>query len=149
MKFETDWQKEWEVLRAERDVARRQWRSAADGLAARARDPFGLRSLVQDHPVAATGIGAALGAVFVKLFLGRKGARKGGAPRGDGVSGPDADGRPPPRWSTVLREVALSIAVPWLIRTLREKFGFDIEPAVAPEPDRPQPAAAKEETERV
>jgi hypothetical protein len=37
----------------------------------------------------------------------------------------------------------VSLAVPWLLRTLKAKFGWDLDPAPAPAPGRPQPAAAE------
>jgi len=114
---ERQWRAEWEVLRADRDRARRAWRSAADGLAARARDPLGVGRLVRDHPVAAGGVGAAVAALLARSFL--RGAR---APR----DGADAPASP---WSTILRDAALSVGVPWLVRYVKDKFGWDLAPA--------------------
>ncbi len=136
MTRESEWRREWEVLRAERRLARGRWRSASDGLAARARDPLGLGTLVQDHPIVATGIGAAAGALLVKLFLGGAGARRDDAPPRDGA------GRPQSVLSAVLRDAALGIAVPWLLRTLKEKVGWDLSPDPAPGTDPPCPQAA-------
>ena len=123
MTREGEWRKEWEVLRAERALARRRWRSAADGLSARARDPLGLGRLVHDHPVAATGIGAAAGALLMRLFAG------GGRARGDGESRDDGPARQSPSWPAALRDAALDVAVPWLLRALKG----DPDPAQEPE----------------
>jgi hypothetical protein len=43
---EAEWRREWEVLRAERALARREWRSATDGLSAWSCDPFGIGGLL-------------------------------------------------------------------------------------------------------
>jgi hypothetical protein len=133
---ETEWRAEWEVLRAERELARRRWRSAADGLAVRANDPLGLRRLVDAHPVAATGIGAAAGALLTKWFLG--GAR---APR----AGRTANGgghRPASVWSSLLRDAAVSLVVPWLLRMAKAKFGWDLQPVAMKGHDDAAPEAA-------
>jgi hypothetical protein len=134
---ETEWSEEWEVLRAERADARLRWRGAADGLAAQARDPLGLGSLVRDHPVAAAGFGAAAGSLLVKLLLGRAKATRDRPARGDETA------RPAPAWSTVLLDAALKVAVPWLVRTLQDKFGWDLGAGAAREPDRPHTADAE------
>jgi hypothetical protein len=123
---ETQWQEEWKGLRAERDLARRRWRSAADELAVRARDPLGLGRLVRDHPVASTGIGAAAGALLARLFLG------GARPSRDAASKNGDGDRAAPVWSTLLREAALSVALPWLLRMLKEKLGWDLGGLAAP-----------------
>lgn len=117
MSSERRWRAEWEVLRAERDRARRRWRIAADGLAARARDPLGVGRLVRDHPVAAGGVGAAVAALLARSFL--RGAR---AQRDDAAA-------PASAWTTILRDAALSIGVPWLLRYVKDKFGWDLAPA--------------------
>ena len=136
MSFEAEWRKEWEVLRAERALARRRWRSAADELAERAHDPFGLGKLIKDHPVAAAGIGAAAGALLVKLFLGRSGKSRDGASQRSGASHDDDTAERPAAnvWSTILRDAALRIAVPWIIDWVKEKFGADLAPNAAPGP---------------
>ncbi|MCE9638115.1 MAG: hypothetical protein K8T90_20630 [Planctomycetes bacterium] len=131
MKYETDWKREWETLRAEREVARRKWRRAADGLTEHARDPLGLGKMIHDNPVASTGVGAIVGAMLVKMFIARKSESR---------SGTQNRGSPPPAqsmWSTIIREAALSVAVPWLMRMMKEKFGWDLDPAAphAPAPD--------------
>lgn len=133
MTRETEWREEWEILRAERDLARRRLRGAADGLAARAKDPLGLRTFVREHPVAATGIGAAAGALLVKMLLGGARPPRDDEPHGNGAA-------PPARaWSAVLRDAALGIAVPWLLRVLKERVGRALDPDPAPDPDRPRP----------
>ena len=129
MTSEIEWRKEWELLRADRARARRQWRSAADGLAAKAHDPLGLNRLIQGHPIAATGIGAAAGAILAKLFLGRKRARQGDARAGSGSV-----------WSAMLRDAAISVALPWLVRMVKDKFGWDLAPGAVPESDEGEPA---------
>jgi hypothetical protein len=116
---EEEWRLEFEALRAERAVARRKWRGAADGLAERARDPLGLRGLVKAHPIAATGIGAAVGALLVKMLFGRR-------------KDPDVNGQPPSALSAVLRNAVVGVAVPWLLRTVKEKFGWGAGEAEAP-----------------
>lgn len=130
MKIESDWQAEWESLRAEREIARRKWRLAADGLMERAQDPLGLGRVVRDNPLASTGVGAVVGALLVKMFVAKRAAgTPGHAARNGAAHGPSL-------WSTVLRDAALSVAVPWLMRTLKDKFGWDLDPAVPPAPDR-------------
>jgi hypothetical protein len=111
---ESRWREEWEVLRAERALARRRWSEAADGIAERARVPLGIVRLIRDHPVAAAGIGAAAGAILVKLLR---------PPVHGGTDGPPDGGeptRPAPAWSTALRDAALGIAVPWILRMLEK-----------------------------
>jgi hypothetical protein len=135
---ETEWREEWAVLRAERERARRRWRSAADGLAEQARDPLGLGRLVRGHPVAAAGLGAAAGALLVKLLLGGAKSARDRRARGDHAARP--------AWSKVLLDAALGVAMPWLLRTLKDKFGWDLEPGAAPEPDRPHSEDAKSGT---
>jgi hypothetical protein len=120
--IEASWQKEWGVLRAERVLARRRWRSAADGLAARARDPLGLRRLVHDHPIAAGGIGAAAVALVLKLLFGGRKAPS------DSAQGPGDAARPAIPWKTLLLDAATSIAGPWLLRLLKQMPGGDPEP---------------------
>jgi hypothetical protein len=121
---ESEWREEWAILRAERDLARRRWRSAADGLAARARDPLGLGDLVRAHPVVAGGIGAAAVALLVQHLAGRP------HPRGDDKSPSSGAGRPGATWTGVLRDAVLSVGVPWLLRTLKTRFGWDAAAAV-------------------
>lgn len=152
MSYEAEWRKEWEVLRAERAVARRRWRSAADELTERAHDPFGLRKLIADHPVVATGIGAAAGALLVKLLFGRSGKSRDGSSQRNGAPHDDDDTAKGPAanvWSTILRDAALRIAVPWLLNWVREKFGQDLDPKAAPGPvttDAPSAARATDLT---
>jgi hypothetical protein len=119
---EEQWRREWEALRAEREIARRNWRCAADGLAAWARDPLGFKGLVRGHPIASAGIGAAVGALLARLLL------RGPEP-GEREEGP---ARPPAAWTTVLRDAAVGLAVPWLLRVLKEKFGGGPGPDEAP-----------------
>lgn len=125
MTHESEWQAEWAILRAERDLARRRWRSAADGLAARARDPLGLGDLVRAHPVVAGGIGAAAVALLVQHLAGRP------QPRGDDESPSGGAGRSGATWTSVLRDAVLSVGVPWLLRTLKTRFGWDAGAAAA------------------
>jgi hypothetical protein len=115
MTRESRWREEWEALRAERALARRKWREAAGGLAGRARAPLGIGRLIRDHPIAAAGIGAAAGALLVKLFLSRAPARRESPPPCEEAA------RPAPAWSTALRDAALGVAVPWIIRMLEER----------------------------
>lgn len=117
MTREEEWQREWEVLRAERARARREWRGAADGLSAWSRDPLGLGKLVRGHPLAATGISAAVGALLGKFLQWKVGAAKEESPEAAEPA------RPAVAWTTVLRDAAVGLAVPWLLRTLKEKFG--------------------------
>jgi len=136
---ESAWRIEWAALRAERDRARRKWRGAADGLAARARDPLGLGKLAHDHPIAAGGVGAAVGALLVNLLLGRARASKRDA---DGA----ADAPQASAWSVLLRDAALNFAVPWLLRMLERRFGGKTDPAASPIPEGPSPSAAASRT---
>lgn len=135
MTREAKWRTEWEALRAERALARRRWRSAADGLAARARDPLGLAGLVGGHPIASAGIGAALGALLLRLFLRGRARRKEGREHGSA--------RPQSSWTTTLRDALLRVALPWLVRYVKEQFGRDADPAPAPKSPGLQPAAAE------
>lgn len=136
MTRETEWRREWDVLRAERVRARHEWRTAADGLAARARDPLGVGGLVRDHPVAATGIGAAAAALLVKLFVGRASKRRHGASTDD-----DGAARTASPFSKILRDTAVSFAVPWLLRAAKEKFGWDLGSSAEPRPSRERETA--------
>jgi len=126
---EEQWRAEWEALRAERETARKKWRAASDGLSAWSRDPLGLRRLVSGHPIAATGIAAAVGALLVKHLM------RGPEPKAEEAA------RPPVAWTTLLRDAAMGLAVPWLARILKETFG-------AGPGDAPPAAEAREEGER-
>lgn len=158
MKRESTWRKEWDALREERAAAREQWRLAADALAVKAHDPFGLRTLVRAHPVAATGIGAGIAALLVKLFVGRARARRKDAARHDGTPHANGNGKSTPDTETetdpspatepagMLRTVIVSFVVPWLLRTLATKFGLNLEPDAQPDAknaDDSHPAVAR------
>ncbi len=114
MTREEEWRREWEGLRAERDLARRRWCEASAGLSAWTRDPLGLGGILKGHPVAAAGIGAALAALLVK-FLGRRPALGTG----------EEAAAPPAAWTAVLRDAAVGVAVPWLVRFVAGRFGGD------------------------
>ena len=94
MSREEQWRREWETLRAERELARRRWRGAADGLSAWSRDPLGIHRLVSGHPIAAAGVAAAVGALLARLLS------RGPEPKAEEPA------RPPVAWTTVLREAS-------------------------------------------
>jgi hypothetical protein len=119
MTREEEWRREWEVLRAARGLARSRWRDASGALAARAKDPLGLSRAVHDYPIAAAGIGAMAGALLVKVLLG--GRRR------------EAEAPPAAGWAGALRDAALGVAIPWLLRVLQGKAGGGIDPSGPPE----------------
>jgi hypothetical protein len=125
MTREEEWRKEWEGLRAARALARSRWRAASGALSARAKDPLGLNGAIHDHPIAAAGIGAVAGALLVKVLLG--------GPRREASGGPAAG------WIGALRDAALGVAVPWLLRVLQEKTGGGPGPSATPEAPRAAP----------
>lgn len=140
MSGEAEWRREFDALRAERETARAEWRSAASGLAARARDPFGLGAAVREHPIAAQGIGAGIGGFVVDWLL-----RSLLGKRGSGASSKDGGGAPASSagldWGAMLRSVAVSVAVPWILRFLKERFGWDgLSGTDAAQGDRPDAA---------
>lgn len=116
MTREDEWRREWEGLRAERAEARREWRTAADGLSAWSRDPLGIGRLVRGHPVATAGIGAALGALVARFLRGKAPAEGATEERAEAP-------RPALAWTTVLRDAAVNLAVPWILRRVKEGFG--------------------------
>lgn len=137
MSAEATFRAEWEVLHARRERARRRWRGAVRELKERARDPLGMGSLVREHPLAAAGIGAVAGALFGGLLLrGVRGPRRD-APRDAPASHP---------WKAMLRDAAMGIAVPWVLKVLKEKFAVDVDaappPAAGGEDPRPATAAS-------
>ena len=136
---EEEWQAEWTVLTAERARARQQWSSASQALAQKVRDPFGIGGLIRAHPIAAAAIGAVAGGLIAKFVADRGRA----APSGDSADKSSEQAASPPRiWSSILREAAVSLLVPWLARMLKAKFGVDIGGIGAPpaEPGATGPA---------
>jgi hypothetical protein len=130
VRTEAAWREEWKVLHDRRELARRRWRGAVAGLSERARDPLGLGALVREHPLASAGIGAAAGALLGGFLL--RGARA------QGKDDAAASATPPAPWKILLRDAAMGIAVPWLLRMVREKFGGDgVADPGAPPPCRP------------
>ena len=136
MSAEATFRAEWEILHARRERARRRWRGAVSELKDRARDPLGMGSLVREHPLAAAGIGAVAGALLGGLFLRGAGGKRRDAP-------PEAPAPHP--WKTLFRDAAMGIAVPWVLKVLKEKFSVDIDaapPPAAPAEKPPSPTAA-------
>lgn len=147
MSGEAEWRREFAALRAERETARAEWRSAASGLAARARDPFGLGAAVREHPIAAQGIGAGIGGFVVDWLL-----RSLLGKRGSGASSKDGGGASASSagldWGAMLRSVAVSVAVPWILRFLKERFGWDgVDGADSAQGDRPDSAGDAQATQ--
>jgi hypothetical protein len=133
-----EWREEWDRLLAQRAAARERAARAASDFVARARDPFGLKAAVREHPYVAAGAAAAIGAVLVNLFFG------------GGRAAADDDGEPARRGSRVVDSVwdaALRAAAPWLANLLREKLAQYVEPGGAAQPAAQQ-ADADAERER-
>jgi len=117
-----EWESDWKRLVAERDAIRRRLCCAKDGLGDAARDPFGVKSMIREHPYVASAVGAGLGGIVAKLVYGA--VTKKTAPR---------DGKAPEKSEflssvfATLKTVALDAVTPVLTRFVQEKIEDAIE----------------------
>jgi hypothetical protein len=122
------WREEWNRLTAERDAARRRWSAAADTLAARARDPLGIKATVGRHPAVAAGIGAAVAGLIATLFVAKARGKK---KKKRGVRGlfDRRPASPAVDWESALKSVAVSVATPLVTKFVVSRLARFMEPA--------------------
>jgi hypothetical protein len=103
-------EEEWERLRAERRMLRDRVAASASGVLDKARDPFGLRSAIRRHPLAAAVTAGGLAAVLSALVARRRTAR---------TAEPEEDTG---SLNSMLKKAAIGVAVPWLARFVQQRF---------------------------